>query len=58
MKPFKVDVPDSVLQKIYSRIRDANWPGPVGPGDWEFGVSYPYMKDLVDYFWLSPLRGV
>lgn len=52
MKPFQLDVPDSVLQKIYSRVRDAMWPDQAGIGGWEFGVSYPYMKDLVDY-WLT-----
>ena len=50
--PFKINVPDSVLEDLRRRLEATRWPrpAPVG-GGWAYGADLDYMRGLVDY-WL------
>ncbi len=48
--PFRIDVPQSRLDYIHSRIADAQWPD-VPEGDpWQYGTSHAALKDLVAWW--------
>lgn len=52
-QPFKIEIPQATLDKIMTRVRSFEWPDAPegGPGgDWAYGASLPYMKELVA-FW-------
>jgi len=51
-QPFKIDVPEAVIQDVRHRLENTRWPNePVGPA-WTYGASLAYMKDVVA-FWLN-----
>ncbi len=53
MTPFKIAVPDAVLEDLRRRLAATRWPRPVPRGGgWAYGADLGYMKDLVDY-WLN-----
>lgn len=53
VRPFKVDIPQSKLDWIKSRLKDAQWPTDHdNPDPWAYGASIPEMRNLVEY-WLT-----
>jgi pimeloyl-ACP methyl ester carboxylesterase len=52
IEPFKVDIPDSVLEDLYARLRNTRWAPDLDNEDMYYGVSTEYMRGLVDY-WLT-----
>jgi pimeloyl-ACP methyl ester carboxylesterase len=48
--PFEVDVPDSVLLDLRSRLRASRWPDPAPGPSWSQGTDLDYLRDLVDYW--------
>jgi microsomal epoxide hydrolase len=48
--PFKVDVPQSRLDYIAARIKDAQWPDVPEGQPWQYGTSFDALKDLVSYW--------
>ncbi len=50
MKPFVIDIPQSTLDDLKSRLDQARLPEPL-PGDgWDTGVPVAWLRDLVDYW--------
>ncbi len=54
--PFKIDVPDTEIDRIKQRIRDYEWfEEPTDSdrdGTWAYGANKSFMRDLCDY-WLN-----
>lgn len=51
--PFKIDVPQSKLERIRARVADYKWfDAPQGLPDWQLGMSTPVMQDIQSY-WLN-----
>jgi pimeloyl-ACP methyl ester carboxylesterase len=48
--PFKVSVPQSVLDDLKSRLKNTRWPGEAEGSGWNFGTSETYLKQLVKYW--------
>ena len=56
--PFKVEVPDNVLQDLKERLARTRWPDEIPGSGWDYGSNLDYIKELVDYWrakfdWLS-----
>jgi microsomal epoxide hydrolase len=54
MKPFRIDVPQSILDSIRARVRNYEWhemPRGEGlEGTWAYGANLDYMKTLCAYW--------
>lgn len=50
MKPFTVNISETVLNDLKSRIQNTRWPGEAEGSDWHFGTSEKYLKELTDYW--------
>ncbi|MDT5237392.1 MAG: hypothetical protein QOF47_3379 [Mycobacterium sp.] len=48
--PYEIDVPDSVLLDLRSRLRASRWPDPAPGPSWSQGTDLDYLRDLVDYW--------
>ncbi len=49
-RPFRVDIPQAKIDRIISRVRDAEWPDRLDAPDLRYGVSWDYMKALARYW--------
>jgi pimeloyl-ACP methyl ester carboxylesterase len=51
LKPFKVDIPQTVINRILARVKSARLPDRIdGTRDWSYGANWDYMKSLADYW--------
>ncbi|UGT61048.1 epoxide hydrolase family protein [Nocardia asteroides] len=50
LRPFRIDVPDSVLTDLRRRITDTRWPEPETVPDWSQGVPLDYTRELAAYW--------
>jgi pimeloyl-ACP methyl ester carboxylesterase len=50
ISPYLVDIPESVLEDLNSRLSSVRWPDELGDTAWEYGVPRPYLQDLVTYW--------
>lgn len=48
--PFRIDVPDSVLDDLRRRLTDTRWPEPECVDDWSQGIPLAYTRSLADYW--------
>ncbi len=48
--PFKVEIPDAVLDDLRTRLARIRWPDEVEDAGWAYGVPLSYMRALVDYW--------
>ncbi|MEM7541584.1 MAG: epoxide hydrolase [Pseudomonadota bacterium] len=55
MEPFALEIPDSKLEDLRSRINAARWPEHQTTNDWSQGVPLAYLKTLCHY-WVSEYR--
>jgi epoxide hydrolase len=46
LTPFRLDVPESELKDLRSRLRNTRWPEPATVADWSQGVPLRYLEDL------------
>jgi pimeloyl-ACP methyl ester carboxylesterase len=49
-RPFRVDVPDAVLDDLRFRIRSTRWPPPAPGPPWEQGTDLDYLRGLLAYW--------
>ena len=49
---FVIDVPEDVIQKIYTRVKEYPWHEMPDDGGWSYGTNLNYMKDFCDY-WIN-----
>ncbi|MBA3870517.1 MAG: epoxide hydrolase [Anaerolineae bacterium] len=52
VKPFIIDIPQSVLDDLQERLSRTRWPDESPDSGWTMGANLGYMKHLVDY-WLN-----
>ena len=52
VRPFTIDVPESVLDDLRERLRRTRWPGEIEDSGWTYGTNLAYMRELVRY-WLE-----
>ena len=50
VRPFRIDVPQAKLDRIWSRLREAEWPDQPAGRPWTYGTSVAAMRDLVAYW--------
>lgn len=49
MKPFTVNISETVLSDLKNRIKNTRWPGEADGSDWHFGTSEKYLKEFGEY---------
>jgi pimeloyl-ACP methyl ester carboxylesterase len=47
---FKVDIPQSVLDDLHTRIAQTRWPDQVRDAGWDYGTELSYLQELLDYW--------
>ena len=50
IKPFKVEISEENLKKIYSKVKNYPWHEMPTKGGWVYGTNLPYMKNLCKYW--------
>jgi len=50
VRPFRVDVPDAVLDDLRDRLARTRWPDQIPGAAWEYGTDLAYLRDLCDYW--------
>ena len=48
--PFKIEVPEDVLQDLKERLDRTRWPDEIPGSGWDYGSNLDYIKELVDYW--------
>jgi epoxide hydrolase len=49
-RPFKVNIPQATIDRILTRVREADWPDRLDAPDLRYGVSWDYMRALASYW--------
>lgn len=49
-RPFKVDIPQSTINRILNRVKDTRFPDRLDAPDWRYGANWDYMKSLAEYW--------
>ena len=52
IKPFKLEIPDKILQNIYSKVKNYPWHEMPDDGGWDYGTNLNYMKDKLIFLQL------
>ena len=50
IKPFKVKIPDSIIQNIKSKVKSYQWHEMPDDGGWDYGTNLDYMKEFSKYW--------
>ena len=50
VEPFRIDVPQAVLDDLGERLRRARLPGAPADAGWTYGTSPEYLERLLDYW--------
>jgi pimeloyl-ACP methyl ester carboxylesterase len=50
LTPFRVNIPQGIVERILGRVRDAQWPDKLDASDWRYGANWDYMKALAQYW--------
>lgn len=50
IRPYKINVPDSVLTDLKDRLGRTRWPSEIPNTGWDYGANLAYMKELVEYW--------
>lgn len=48
--PFKIDIPQSVLDDLRDRLARTRWPDAVEGAGWDYGFNLDYLEELVAYW--------
>jgi epoxide hydrolase len=48
--PFKIQVPDAVLEDLKRRLAQARFADELADANWDYGTNAAYLKSLVDYW--------
>ena len=49
IEPFQIQIPDSVLDDLKSRLERTRWPDEIPGSQWDYGSNLDYIKELVHY---------
>ena len=50
IRPFRIDVPQSVLDDLNRRLEATRWPETIPEVGWEYGADPHYIRELCDYW--------
>jgi pimeloyl-ACP methyl ester carboxylesterase len=50
MQPFKINVPQPVLDDLQYRLAHTRWPDELENADWNYGTNREYLKQLAAYW--------
>src|SRR5688572_28520656 len=50
IKPFRIDIPQSTLDDLASRLQNSRLPAALPGDDWDTGVPVSWLAELVDYW--------
>jgi epoxide hydrolase len=50
IRPFRVDVPDSVLDDLRDRLVRTRWPDQIPGSGWDYGTDLTYLQDLCEHW--------
>jgi microsomal epoxide hydrolase len=49
-RPYRIDVPRSVLDDLNDRLARIRWPDAIPGTGWEYGADVAYIRELCDYW--------
>ncbi|HKS92139.1 MAG TPA: epoxide hydrolase, partial [Tepidiformaceae bacterium] len=49
-RPFRIDVPDAVLDDLRTRLRGTRWPEAIPGVGWDYGAKVAYVRELCSYW--------
>ena len=49
-RPFRVAVPDAVLDDLRERLARTRWPDQIPGSGWDYGTNLDYLRDLCDHW--------
>ena len=52
VRPFDVKVSQHTLDDLHDRLARTRWPDEIEDGDWSYGTSREYLKELTEH-WLT-----
>lgn len=52
MQPFRINVPDAVLDDLCERLRQTRWPEPLPGIGWQQGTDQAWLREIVS-FWAT-----
>ena len=50
IQPFRIDVPDAVLDDLRDRLRRTRFPAAAPEGSWDYGTERGWLEELVTYW--------
>jgi len=50
VRPFRIDIPQSTINRILRRVRESRLPDRLDSSDWRYGANWDYMKSLAEYW--------
>ena len=50
VQPYKIEIPDSVLDDLKSRLERTRWPDELPDTGWDYGSNLDYVRELVEYW--------
>ena len=48
LTPFRIDVPETVLDDLRARLANTRWPDEIADQGWKYGTNLAYLKDLCE----------
>jgi len=49
-RPYRIDVPQPVLDDLRTRLANTRWPDPIPGTGWDYGADVAYIKELCAYW--------
>ena len=50
VRPFRIDVPEAVLEDLHRRLDATIWPQTLDDAGWDYGTDIAELRALVDYW--------
>jgi pimeloyl-ACP methyl ester carboxylesterase len=50
IRPFKIAVPQEVIEDLHERLARTRWPDEVRGSGWRYGADLSYIRELADYW--------
>ncbi|MEU8900068.1 epoxide hydrolase family protein [Nocardia sp. NPDC048505] len=50
IRPFRIDVPQTQLDQLHSRLADTLWPDELPGVGWDYGIPVGYLRELAEYW--------
>ena len=50
LRPYRINVPQAVLDDLEARLEQTRWPTQLADAGWEYGANLAYVRDLCNYW--------